>query len=503
MSGDKAKRGRAPDLWPTPWRDMPADESDAEKALLHKMARVAAETPVEPSPGAEERVRKGIGTRKTGVRWLPVAVGATLSVVLALVVVLYSMTSTTRGIPRTLLRNITVVRGRATLADARLKAGALPRTMAVGEKLRSSGDTLVAADIAGAGRMIVHSSSLVSLPDERQTSDTLSLFVHRGEVVLHAQPGSDRKIIVTTGDASVLVTGTVFAVSVEGDHTQVSVWRGSVVVSHGSTRKRVEAGQRFSTADRMAALQSVRDLDAEERRLLGIVETGVDKQIVEAGPEPAGLAEPGEDADEPAGAAPKARETPRVRPPARERTKPRSLSEQERRLMALARGTGAGAANALFSLGALRYDILGDADGAVSAWEEYLKRFPGGSFTGEAHLALFDALRAGKRSAEAVEHGRAALERIKDTVRKRELVLGLAEILHLQLGKFENALDLYRQVVGGSDPVADRAGYLIVDCHLKMKSLDKARKALEEYLRRFPSGRYRGQAECALNEEKK
>ncbi|GAG00489.1 unnamed protein product, partial [marine sediment metagenome] len=126
---------------------MPPEEFGEEQALLQKIVRAAADAPAEPSPGAAERIRRRLGTRKTGTRWVPVAAGAALAAALVLVL---SLVTSSR--PRTLLSNVAVVRGQAIIASARLVAGASPCSVAVGQELRSSDNTLIVADLSGAGR---------------------------------------------------------------------------------------------------------------------------------------------------------------------------------------------------------------------------------------------------------------------------------------------------------------------------------------------------------------
>jgi len=176
-----------------------------------------------------------------------------------------------------------------------------------------------------------------------------------------------------------------------------------------------------------------------------------------------------------------------------------ALTQREEQFASLGRGGDENAESALFSLGALRYDRLNDRQGAISAWEECLQRFPQGVLKGEVHAALFDALVVDLRPAEAVQHGEAALEEIRIESRRRKLRLNLAEVLLLHLDEAARARAHLEPLTDGTDIISERATFLLAGSLERLGDIQAARATVKAYLARFPDGSYRKEAQDALS----
>ncbi len=176
-----------------------------------------------------------------------------------------------------------------------------------------------------------------------------------------------------------------------------------------------------------------------------------------------------------------------------------TLDQREAQFLDLSQGGNEGAASALFALGALRYDKLSNRRGAITAWQEYVDRFPHGALLGDVHVALFEALLADNAPADAVSHGEAALASNLSSLRRQKLRLEVAEVLLLTLNEAAKAKGHLLQLVGRTGPVGERATFLLATAYAQLDEHQLAHETVKTYLERYPEGRYRKQAEEALD----
>jgi hypothetical protein len=239
-----------------------------------------------------------------------------------------------------------------------------------------------------------------------------------GVVVSIARQARDASVVVTTPSGRVTAADTVFSVEVDGSGaTWARVERGTVRVArfHGRGTSAVEAGQkmRLDDASRPTSLP-----EAERSRDLAVLAVEVADSDLPPAPRPQPV-----DTGRRAGAVPAPRPDD-LGAGAAAAPDPRALLERARALFG--RGAFAAAAQAyqsacdaapaspegraaLVSLGDLRLSELGDARGALSAFDAYLAS-GGGVLAPEAQFGRIGALRALGRVEEARTAARAFVE---------------------------------------------------------------------------------------------
>jgi tetratricopeptide (TPR) repeat protein len=137
----------------------------------------------------------------------------------------------------------------------------------------------------------------------------------------------------------------------------------------------------------------------------------------------------------------------------------------------------------------------GDPVGALRAIDDYLAAYPDGVLRADAELAQIEAwLRIGK-SQEALT----ALDRLSlsGLPRSREFTVVRGELRAAQ-GRCRQAVHDFAAAVQGSDDLAERALVGRADCRAQKGDRAGARADLDDYLRRFPSGRFAARARQAL-----
>jgi hypothetical protein len=471
-------------------------------------------------------------------------------------------------------------------------------TLVPGKTFELTAGTVAVSGVGDSARVLLQREArLEMLPGE---TDSVQLKLLDGEILVHVDPEASQTFIVISGGLRVRVTGTVFGVRVENDHTLVSVWCGSVEVTGDSSRTIIRKGERVVTRTRDGNIirrELARTLSSEESSCLGLKEVGKEAQqaVLTPTPEPAGILphpphhdsmpSPGgqleavalvplddvtgtvigsslEEAheeelshadgpsrggaqvelaaihtrktatrkipsshrrqDRSAPATPKtAVQQPASKGPPPEKpsesadsksdsgtsgagsteTGTVSLSQREVHYQELSNGSDESAANALFSLGALRYDKLEDPHGAIAAWRKYLDRFLRGPLVGDVQASLFQALLAQEKALDAVEHGESALTSIRSGTRHRKLRLDVAEVFLLTLNDAERAHGHLIQLIETTDKTGERATYLLASAYAAMGDFDAARAMLETYLERYPNGHYRKQATQSLDSD--
>lgn len=138
---------------------------------------------------------------------------------------------------------------------------------------------------------------------------------------------------------------------------------------------------------------------------------------------------------------------------------------------------------------------------ALESLEEHDRRFPSGPLMPEAQLARVDALMALERLAEArgeIERALGVLPRGSE--RAKELLLVKAELL-VRDRQWAPALELFEALVSEPGGRKERAMFGRATCLAHLGQTEAGRKALQDYLRQFPSGRYAEKARAALGPE--
>ncbi len=135
----------------------------------------------------------------------------------------------------------------------------------------------------------------------------------------------------------------------------------------------------------------------------------------------------------------------------------------------------------------------------VLVLDGYLKKYPQGLFRAEARVARVEALlRAGNKAEAIATLDEAHRQGFAGLPRADELAVLRAELL-AEAGRCAEALPELQSSFF-SEALAERALYARGYCLARTGDEAGGRKAFEEYLRRFPNGRFAAQARQALGE---
>jgi hypothetical protein len=172
----------------------------------------------------------------------------------------------------------------------------------------------------------------------------------------------------------------------------------------------------------------------------------------------------------------------------------RALTLYER----LASRTGPAAENALYEIGGVYHDQLGQPAKAIAAWDRYRARYPNGLLRAEADLSVIDTLATlgpSAGGARTLDEALAFLARYPRSERRGE-VARVAGDLYRERGDYRAALDAYRLVstsgTTGADD-ADDAAFGQAACLYALRD-GGAGVSLRAYLARRPHGRHAGDA---------
>ncbi|HWA78140.1 MAG TPA: tetratricopeptide repeat protein [Polyangiaceae bacterium] len=144
------------------------------------------------------------------------------------------------------------------------------------------------------------------------------------------------------------------------------------------------------------------------------------------------------------------------------------------------RGSGLGAEMALYELGRLRRDVLGDSRGALAALEQHAARFPSGSLRREVEMSALGLLVQLGRSREALERSSALLESQSGGERRAELHLFRGQVFRRNLSDFRAAELEYAKAEALAGSTAAEATYLRGLCQ---EALGEPLAAIESYRR--------------------
>jgi tetratricopeptide (TPR) repeat protein len=140
---------------------------------------------------------------------------------------------------------------------------------------------------------------------------------------------------------------------------------------------------------------------------------------------------------------------------------------------------------------------------ALATLQQYFSRYPQGELRGEAEVTRVEALLGSARSSEALRH----LERLyrsgfADLPRPLELALQRAELL-ADAGRDPEAASAFSEVLARQPAPAleERALFGRAVCRARTGDEEGMRADLDEYLRRFPDGRFAAEARERLKSE--
>jgi TolA-binding protein len=142
----------------------------------------------------------------------------------------------------------------------------------------------------------------------------------------------------------------------------------------------------------------------------------------------------------------------------------------------------------------------GDAPGAIAAWLEYRRRWPGGALAPEADLGVLE-MRLSSGSSEALAEATRFLRVHPGSERRGDVLAIRAQLLH-RAGQHGEALGDYDAALAGRASARRRqeAAFGRAACLDALGRREEARAAYREILERNPEGRFTRRAREALAE---
>jgi hypothetical protein len=482
---------------PTPLQELPPGDSDEARAgeALRKLG--------EPAPFGALRARRALERIRDRVeapqprrwwRWAPLATAAAIAAVV--VVARLSSPPVTRG-PSAETPRLVVLAGDAETHDRYV-------TLRSGRVLVQTPGTVATIDVPGAARVVVRERSLAEVR------------VVQSHVVVSAFSGSVR-VEWSASQVHELSAGR--SLSPDGETTVEPAAAAEVerILRNGPDAPSLPAAPSPPEARSLSAASSSPVPVPSPRAAAPKAVVAVAHPIRPVTPPPAQPGAPTEPPDEPmpAPAPPQQAEpVPIVQPPPVAATasnpappSPSVLAPRSPSVPAPssppsvpapsspAPPSALAVESASFqrAMRALRHDK--DPKAALRAIDSYLLAWPSGLFHAEAVVARIEALLALGRRAEA----RDALDRLSPggLPRGRELSVIRGE-LRAEAGRCDDADRDFAVALDGTDELAERALVGRADCRARSRDDAGARAGLEEYLRRFPDGRFAARARRAL-----
>jgi TolA-binding protein len=151
---------------------------------------------------------------------------------------------------------------------------------------------------------------------------------------------------------------------------------------------------------------------------------------------------------------------------------------------------------ALYSLGRLKLRRLTDPQGALGAFRRYQEKYPEGALRPEVDLSVMEIEATLGQRAEALTESDHFLSSYPQSERVKEVRLLRANLLRAG-GDCVSALREYG--VLPDVELGDEGAYAVAYCHGELGDRAAAKRALQTYLTRFPSGSHGAEARRALN----
>jgi hypothetical protein len=352
--------------------------------------------------------------------------------------------------------------------------------------------------------------------------------VEAGEVrfsVPHRQPG--HPFVVRAEGYRVVVVGTRFGISVQDAAVLVDVEEGVVEVWETATQRplaRLTPGERWHSPPREASNDSPApspSATSAAKPLVGAPVLGPVASPVAAvvptpvAPAPAAaapsfvvpsfiaharrghsrsvaLSSPGGAAEEGAASAEARDPSMAARAAVAAGNAPRALQLYRN----VAQGTGPAAENAAYEIGKVLNEKMGQPTAAVAAWRQYRTMYPEGILRVEADVSIIETLARSGDEDGALMEANEFLRRRPDSERRAEIAR-LAGDIYRSRGDCRHAVGMYQVATGASRPrdAVEAAAFHRAAC-LATLGDSAAGDAARGYLRAYPSGRFRSQAEA-------
>lgn len=164
----------------------------------------------------------------------------------------------------------------------------------------------------------------------------------------------------------------------------------------------------------------------------------------------------------------------------------------------MAQRSGPGAENAAYELGRVLRDRLHKPREAITAWRDYREQHPRGLLRVEADVSIIETLLAVGDRSEALRESREFIRRQPQSERRPEIARVVGD-LERERGDCAAAAAAYDiAVADGSRPAAESAAFHRGVCLLG-QDRGRAEAALRQYLKWYPQGRYRTEAQRLLS----
>jgi hypothetical protein len=182
---------------------------------------------------------KPVASRRTVVRW---------AVAAAVIIGVLSIGGYERFFRATDAFNMVVqaMDGQVYLvSDANTEALTLGEQFKQGEKVRTAKDAGAMVKLPDGSLIEMRERSEFSVTDSPQGT---TIHLDRGNIIVQAAKQRERQLYVDTGDCTVSVTGTIFAVNAGTKGSRVSVVEGEVHVDHSGNKAVLHAGDQTTTS---------------------------------------------------------------------------------------------------------------------------------------------------------------------------------------------------------------------------------------------------------------
>jgi ferric-dicitrate binding protein FerR (iron transport regulator) len=326
--------------------------------------------------------------------------------------------------------------------------------------------------------------------------------VEGGEVrfsVPHRAPG--HPFVVRAEGYRVVVVGTRFGISVDRQSVGVDVDEGIVEVWEASTERRLARltpGEAWHSPEPAedAARAPVTAADPSAVRL----SAGHHHAGKRAGGRTLALASPGETGSAMERvSAPEAPAATGEAAAARAALASGDANKALQLYRALAQGTGPSAENAAYEIGKVLNERMGQPANAIGAWRRYRAANPDGILRVEADVSIIETLARIGDSDEALTEATEFLRRHPDSERRAEIAR-LAGDIYRARGDCRHAVAVYQIALGASRPrdAVETAAFHRAACLVRMGDSGGA-DAVRGYLRAYPNGRFKGEAQALAN----
>jgi hypothetical protein len=165
---------------------------------------------------------------------------------------------------------------------------------------------------------------------------------------------------------------------------------------------------------------------------------------------------------------------------------------------ALAKDGGAAGENAAYEVGKILRDRLGQPANAVLAWRRYRTEHPNGLLRVETDVSIIETLVHAGDATGALAEANDFLRNHPDSERRAEIAR-IAGDLYRSRADYKHAIAAYQIALASplARDAAEPASFHRAECLVRLGDPDGA-EAARAYLRRWPSGRFRVEAERLL-----